>query len=109
MYRKLKSLVVVLRRANRNQPKDLARNDTGIVMDKDVAADLTRKKGCKRRISDRENESKVSFRMRMIKSSSLTVHIFVKEMDIRVKYRIRKKRSMFKMSVKVTLPGYRSS
>jgi hypothetical protein len=74
MYRKLKSLVVILRRANRYQLKDLARNDTSIPVDKKDAGDLTHKKGRK---SDRENKSKVSFLMRMLKFTSLTQFMFL--------------------------------
>jgi hypothetical protein len=86
-----------------------AGREVSIVVDKGDA-DLTRTKGHKRRMSDRENadtwtskKSKVSFRMRMLALASLTVHIFVKKgMDFRIKFRAGKKRSTVKISVKIT-------
>jgi hypothetical protein len=72
-------------------------------------------KGHKRRMSDGENtwsskKEKVSCHMRLLKFSSLTVHFVNKEMELRVKFRVgRKKRSTVKISVVVTLPSCSSS
>lgn len=99
MYKrqKLNRPLVILRRVNRDRLKDLVSNagenikgttfmatdrEVGIVVDNGDAGDLTRTKGRKCRMSDKEatdtrtsKKSKVRFRMRMLVLVLLTVHI----------------------------------
>jgi hypothetical protein len=77
--------------------------DTDKVVEKGDGGDRTRTKGRKHRENAdtwTRKKSKVSFRMRIV--ASLTVHIFVKGIDFRIKFHAGKKRSTVKISVKIT-------